>query len=193
VVFLLFCFSFSFPFSDLYFFLSNSSTQNQRCNPFSFERSKLPTTSVSHFFDRSVFDLLPLLLLPPLIYFLIFVVIVSDPLAVSEQQKTQQKKKKKIRSPLHSPLFPNMSLSDTIDNFKWVEGVTPLSSWEYPTIACVLYFIIVYGGQYLMKDRKPFNLKYLIATHNLFLSFGSLVYTIFMFNEAQKMISVSDD
>jgi len=40
-----------------------------------------------------------------------------------------------------------------------------------------------------MKDRKPFDLKYVIAAHNLLLSFGSLVYTIFMFNELYKMVS----
>eukprot|EP01102_Stenamoeba_stenopodia_P021637 TRINITY_DN877_c0_g1_i1.p1 TRINITY_DN877_c0_g1~~TRINITY_DN877_c0_g1_i1.p1 ORF type:complete len:277 (-),score=53.44 TRINITY_DN877_c0_g1_i1:318-1148(-) len=83
-----------------------------------------------------------------------------------------------------------VQLPSDISKFDWVSGVTPLSSWEYPAVVCILYFVIIYGIQYLMRDRKPFDLKWVIACHNLILSIGSFAYVLYMFYEAYKMMAV---
>lgn len=77
-----------------------------------------------------------------------------------------------------------------IDEFEWIHGTTPLSTLEGPFLSVALYFFLVYFLQYQMKDRKAFNLHYLVIFHNLFLSTLSLFYVVFIAIEISSQYSV---
>lgn len=44
-----------------------------------------------------------------------------------------------------------------------------------PVVATALYLLMVFGGQAIMANRKPFNLKKLTAWWNLFLALFSII------------------
>jgi fatty acid elongase 3 len=54
--------------------------------------------------------------------------------------------------------------------FDWDYGVTPLSTWPEYVSVVVLYLLIAFGGQHIMRNREPFKLKTLTKLHNLFLT-----------------------
>ncbi|KAJ9085479.1 Fatty acyl-CoA elongase/Polyunsaturated fatty acid specific elongation enzyme [Entomophthora muscae] len=59
--------------------------------------------------------------------------------------------------------------------FRFVPGVTFMSTYREVLLACVGYLVLVFGGQLLMKSRKPIQLANLFRIHNAFLtvlSFG---------------------
>jgi hypothetical protein len=54
----------------------------------------------------------------------------------------------------------------------------PLAQWMHvnnwvPIVAIIAYMLFCYFGQIIMKDRKPFDLRYSLAAWNLFLSLFS--------------------
>jgi len=55
-------------------------------------------------------------------------------------------------------------------DFRFVAGETPLST--FPTTACVLisYYIIIFGGRELMRERPALQLNGLFKVHNLYLT-----------------------
>ena len=56
-------------------------------------------------------------------------------------------------------------------NFRFVPGVTPMSTMQQSIIALVSYYVIVFGGREFMKKReKGFVLNGLFMAHNLFLT-----------------------
>ncbi|KAJ3130296.1 hypothetical protein HK098_004343 [Nowakowskiella sp. JEL0407] len=60
------------------------------------------------------------------------------------------------------------------DNFSAEIGKTPMYNLQVIGISWVLYFTTILGLKMYMKDRKPFQLKYVTAAHNMFLCFWSL-------------------
>ncbi|EAW24358.1 elongation of very long chain fatty acids protein [Aspergillus fischeri NRRL 181] len=54
--------------------------------------------------------------------------------------------------------------------FKFVEGVTPMSTFKETAIALVAYYIIIFGGRELMKNRPAFKLNTLFMIHNFYLT-----------------------
>jgi fatty acid elongase 3 len=54
--------------------------------------------------------------------------------------------------------------------FKFVEGVTPMSTFRETAIALVAYYIIIFGGRELMKNRPAFKLNTLFMIHNFYLT-----------------------
>jgi fatty acid elongase 3 len=54
--------------------------------------------------------------------------------------------------------------------FKFVEGVTPMSTFKETAIALVAYYIIIFGGREFMKNRPPFKLNTLFMIHNFYLT-----------------------
>lgn len=54
--------------------------------------------------------------------------------------------------------------------FKFVEGVTPMSTFKETAIALVAYYIIIFGGRELMKNRPAFKLNALFMIHNFYLT-----------------------
>jgi hypothetical protein len=65
-----------------------------------------------------------------------------------------------------------------INNFKWEEGVTPMSNFGVIILAWCFYFITLMALKSIMKTREPFKLKFTTAIHNLILSVASLAMTI---------------
>jgi fatty acid elongase 3 len=54
--------------------------------------------------------------------------------------------------------------------FKFVEGVTRMSTFKETAIALVAYYIIIFGGRELMKNRPAFKLNTLFMIHNFYLT-----------------------
>lgn len=56
------------------------------------------------------------------------------------------------------------------ENFKFREGVTTASTLKETLIALTAYYIIIFGGRELMRNRKPFVLNGLFMIHNFYLT-----------------------
>lgn len=56
------------------------------------------------------------------------------------------------------------------ENFQFVQGVTVMSTLQETVIALVAYYIIIFGGRELMRNRKPFELNGLFMIHNFYLT-----------------------
>ncbi|RMZ91202.1 hypothetical protein DV736_g1561, partial [Chaetothyriales sp. CBS 134916] len=56
------------------------------------------------------------------------------------------------------------------ENFRFVPGVTYMSTITETVTALTAYYIIIFGGKYLMKNRKPFVLNGPFMVHNLYLT-----------------------
>ncbi len=52
--------------------------------------------------------------------------------------------------------------------------------WNAAVVASVIYIVLVFGGSRLMKNRKPFDLKWSLACWNFFLAAFSIIGTIRM-------------
>lgn len=76
-----------------------------------------------------------------------------------------------------------LSLADVLDTIAAYEKTfTPFKgvkfandNFQIPVAVCVIYLLGCYYGQKLMKNRKPFELKYSLAAWNGFLSLFSFV------------------
>ncbi|KAK9761849.1 Fatty acyl-CoA elongase/Polyunsaturated fatty acid specific elongation enzyme [Basidiobolus ranarum] len=75
--------------------------------------------------------------------------------------------------PLFGKLYTAVTGQSHTD-FRFVEGVTPLSTKTEVFVTRILYLSIIFGGQYLLKNRKPFKLELLFKIHNIFLTVVSL-------------------
>ncbi|KAI1496101.1 GNS1/SUR4 family-domain-containing protein [Biscogniauxia marginata] len=56
------------------------------------------------------------------------------------------------------------------DEFKFVEGVTPMSTLSETVTMIVLYVTVIFGGREFMRNREPLKLNGLFKAHNLFLT-----------------------
>lgn len=56
------------------------------------------------------------------------------------------------------------------NDFKFVPFETPMSTLKSTSIFIVVYYIIIFGGRELMRNREPFKLKSLFLIHNLYLT-----------------------
>lgn len=54
--------------------------------------------------------------------------------------------------------------------FEFVPFKTPMSTLKSTSIFIVIYYIIIFGGRELMRNREPFKLKSLFLIHNLYLT-----------------------
>ncbi|KAI9593986.1 GNS1/SUR4 family-domain-containing protein [Syncephalis fuscata] len=59
------------------------------------------------------------------------------------------------------------------DTFSFEVGVTPFSTLNEVVFTCVLYLTVIFGGQYIMKNRAPISFPLLSKIHNVILSAGS--------------------
>ena len=59
------------------------------------------------------------------------------------------------------------------DNFLFVSGVTPMSTLKETAIGLVAYYVIIFGGRELMKNRQAFVLNGPFMVHNFYLTFIS--------------------
>jgi len=56
------------------------------------------------------------------------------------------------------------------ENFKFKVGDTYMSTLQETIIALVAYYIIIFGGRELMRNRKPFVLNGPFMVHNFYLT-----------------------
>lgn len=54
--------------------------------------------------------------------------------------------------------------------FRFVEGVTPMSTFKETAVMLVAYYVIIFGGRAFMKDRPAFKLNTLFMIHNFYLT-----------------------
>lgn len=62
-------------------------------------------------------------------------------------------------------------------DFRFIPGETPLSSLKSTTSALATYYVIVFGGREIMKNRQAIKLNTMFKIHNFYLTFisGSLL------------------
>jgi hypothetical protein len=58
-------------------------------------------------------------------------------------------------------------------DFRFVQGETPMSTFPATAVIIVLYYVIILGGREFMRYRKPMKLNALFQIHNLYLTFIS--------------------
>jgi len=56
------------------------------------------------------------------------------------------------------------------DEFRFVSGKTPMSTLKETSIFIVIYYLTIFGGRELMRNREPFKLKTLFLFHNFILT-----------------------
>jgi fatty acid elongase 3 len=56
------------------------------------------------------------------------------------------------------------------DDFRFVNGETPMSTFKETTIAMVTYYTIIFGGREVMKKLPAFKLNTLFMIHNFILT-----------------------
>lgn len=61
------------------------------------------------------------------------------------------------------------------DNFEFIVGQTPLSTFNETFLFVVSYYVIIFGGRELMRDRAPFQLSSSFLAHNFCLAVISSV------------------
>jgi fatty acid elongase 3 len=55
-------------------------------------------------------------------------------------------------------------------DFRFEQGVTPLSTFKVCVSTLIIYYIIIFGGRELMRNRAPFQLNFLFKVHNFYLT-----------------------
>ena len=79
---------------------------------------------------------------------------------------------------LEGLLCPSAICPDGVENFKWDRSL-PFAHWYYPVTAAIAYWVVILGVKKIMSYQKTgFELKPLLAIHNLLLSVGSLYILI---------------
>lgn len=56
------------------------------------------------------------------------------------------------------------------EDFRFVPGVTPMSTLKETGIFIVIYYAIIFGGRELMRNRQPFKLQSFFLIHNFYLT-----------------------
>ncbi|KAI5461316.1 fatty acid elongase [Mariannaea sp. PMI_226] len=62
-----------------------------------------------------------------------------------------------------------------VDEFEFVPFKTPMSTLKSTSIFIVIYYIIIFGGREVMRNREPFKLKSLFLIHNFYLTVISAI------------------
>jgi fatty acid elongase 3 len=56
------------------------------------------------------------------------------------------------------------------DKFQFVPGETPISDLKTCAIILISYYVVIFGGRELMRERAPFKLSFLFKVHNFYLT-----------------------
>ncbi|EXJ93661.1 fatty acid elongase 3 [Capronia coronata CBS 617.96] len=81
--------------------------------------------------------------------------------------------------PFGIPLWPifdkayTATLGYPAEQFDFVRGETPFSTFKETAIALIGYYVVIFGGRELMKHRSPFVLKGPFIVHNFILTIVS--------------------
>ncbi|KAI7875339.1 GNS1/SUR4 membrane protein [Lichtheimia hyalospora FSU 10163] len=65
-------------------------------------------------------------------------------------------------------------------DFAFVEGETPLSTVPEVAIGCVTYLLVIFGGQYMLRESGPSNPKLIFRLHNFLLTIVSLALLLLL-------------
>ncbi|KAM0748392.1 elongase of fatty acids ELO [Meredithblackwellia eburnea MCA 4105] len=71
---------------------------------------------------------------------------------------------------------------------KWTPAHSPLSTNTEVVAALALYLAVIFGGRWIMTDRKPFQFKPLFMLHNFLLSAGSLIVLVLMVEDVLPIL-----
>jgi fatty acid elongase 3 len=61
------------------------------------------------------------------------------------------------------------------DGFEFVISKTPMSTLRDTSIFVAIYYLVIFGGRELMRNREPFKLKTLFLIHNFVLTAVSAI------------------
>ncbi len=56
------------------------------------------------------------------------------------------------------------------EDFRFVQGQTPMSTFRATAAVLVAYYIIIFGGREFMKNRPAYKINGLFKIHNLYLT-----------------------
>ncbi|KAL4929736.1 elongation of very long chain fatty acids protein [Aspergillus undulatus] len=59
--------------------------------------------------------------------------------------------------------------------FEFVEGKTPMSTLPETAVMLIVYYVTIFGGREIMKNRPAFKLSFLFKVHNLILTVVSAI------------------
>ena len=71
------------------------------------------------------------------------------------------------------PIFSKgyeMVMGYPADDFRFVRGETPMSTLQATVITIVAYYIIIFGGREIMRNRPAMKLNGLFMIHNFYLT-----------------------
>ncbi|EAL70227.1 hypothetical protein DDB_G0274669 [Dictyostelium discoideum AX4] len=87
--------------------------------------------------------------------------------------------------------FKDSNWKELIDpvNYKFNFGVTPFSQFQIIPIVLVIYLVTIFSIKFLMKNRKPFSLKFISILHNAILCIWSLIMCVGVLYEIIKRVS----
>ncbi|KAG0171921.1 hypothetical protein DFQ28_000786 [Apophysomyces sp. BC1034] len=89
-------------------------------------------------------------------------------------------------TPFGLPLYPffekayEAALGQPASQFKFIHGVTPLSTTNEVIATCITYFIVIFGGRFLMTNMPAFRLQFLFQLHNFLLTVVSGALLVLM-------------
>ncbi|CAG8697484.1 5204_t:CDS:2, partial [Ambispora leptoticha] len=69
------------------------------------------------------------------------------------------------------------------DEFAFTVGSTPFSTWYYVISASITYLIVVFGGQYLMRNTDVIKAKFIFQLHNFLLTGVSFSLLLLLFEQ----------
>ncbi|KAL0080104.1 GNS1/SUR4 family-domain-containing protein [Phycomyces blakesleeanus] len=82
-------------------------------------------------------------------------------------------------TPFGIPLYPIFDkayeavVGQPASTFRYTAGTTPLSTVNEVVASCITYFIVIFGGRYLMTNMPAFKLQFFFQVHNLLLTLVS--------------------
>jgi hypothetical protein len=69
------------------------------------------------------------------------------------------------------------------EDFRFVPGETPLSTFKACATFLISYYIVIFGGREIMRNREPFQLNFLFKVHNFGLTAASFVLLVLFAEE----------
>jgi len=73
-------------------------------------------------------------------------------------------------------------------DFRFLVGDTPMSTWPSMLSVLVAYYSIILGGREIMRNQKPVQLNFVFKVHNLALSVLSGILLVLMLEQLVPMI-----
>ena len=73
-------------------------------------------------------------------------------------------------------------------DFRFVPGETPVSTLKACTAILLSYYLLIFGGRELMRDRQPLHLNFLFKAHNFALTAISFVLLVLFVEQLVPML-----